>query len=154
MEDDLAAPEALIREVVVRIAGPLIDAGRATLEVRPAGAHDPDSPADVELKPANPEACSLGVGTDVLGEAHVTVGDHGTSFEIWSSKDLGYFESYLEKIVSGVIAGGYEEWVHRDRPHKTFARFSNVPGSRILSNLLWFPRWSRDAYEHVRYEPY
>jgi len=155
MEADQASPETLIRDVIVRVAAPLIDSGRAALELTPKGEYDPDSPGSLELTPANPNACRLWIGTDVLGEAYVSMGNRGTHFEIWLSKDLDHFERYVEQIVIGVIEGKYEEWVHPDEERdKAFGTFRNVPDSRILHNLLWFPRRSRDSYEHIRYERY
>jgi hypothetical protein len=133
--------EALVRDVVLRVAGPLIESGRASFEVVPPGVtsppgargkYDAGSPAEFKLTPANPQACRLWIGVDVPGEAYVSVGHRGTRFEIWSKDDLTYFERYLEAIVRAVVDGDYQEWVNRvSRGFKAAGFFLGGSGRRI-----------------------
>jgi hypothetical protein len=156
--------EALVRNVVLRVAGRLIELGRASFEVIPAGGtsppgahgkYDPGSPAEFKLTPANPQACPLWIAVDMPGEAYVGVGHRGTQFEIWSKDDLTYFESHLEAIVRAVVGGDYEEWVNRASQRlKAAGFFLREPGLRIYHNVFWFPRWRKRTFKHVGYEPY
>jgi hypothetical protein len=71
---------------------------------------DVDAPSELELRPANPRAAPLCLSFDAPRVLYVSLGRHGTHFEVVERSD-DEFAAAVREIVESVVTGRYRERV-------------------------------------------
>lgn len=138
--------------MITDIAGPLVAAGEATLDVE---ASDGPRPTVIELRPANPAASPIAVQVDWEGQVTLYLGRHRTVCELVDRNRARLLET-IRGFLEAVLAGRYREHVRLKDGRVAFARGRLLVGDRThqirYSDFSTFGRGS--PLQELTYEPY
>ena len=146
--------EEVVGRIAEDIVGPLVQEGRARLEVvkEPHGAF-------VTIEPARADACPVSIYCESVGEVNLDIGRYSLTTHIWESKDPVEFERRLVDYLTAIVEGRYEEKVRLRLDDETQAgkgrgtlHLSSGPQRFTYSHFPSFGR--RSGWRRVDYAPY
>jgi len=132
-----------VREAIAPIVDPLIEAGRATLDVRPG-----EWTTEFHLKPENSAAAPLCLEVE-KETLYVFVGEPGACMEIWQGDKSEGIEE-LVAYVAAVVEGKYVERVY-GRGSRHLMTFGDLP---CRQSKRFGGRGAYGTPRTMRYEPY
>jgi hypothetical protein len=148
------ADEQVVLDIVDDVFGPLLAAGRARAELTLSD--DVAVPSELDLHPANARAAPLYLAFDAPRVLYVSLGRHGTHFELVERSDE-VFAAAVREIVAAVVAGRYREHVELqpDGALKAAEGVLEVAGAEPRRISFRAPHVLGPASRHdVSYEPY